>query len=98
MGDMVLSWFVDNSGLGQLLDPAAKRGEIHHAGMPGGDLAIIEQEQGGYALDPELPGNRGLGVDIDLHESAHPGRTAPDVAQFRLRVSSFERSACSEIP
>ena len=50
------------------LDKALKRGERLHADQLTNRAAITEQHQGRQATHPELPGQRLLGIRIDLDD------------------------------
>src|SRR4051812_17017604 len=50
---------------GRLLDPTAERMNIHHSGMPGRNLPVLEEEQRRDALDPEFGGELWFGIDVD---------------------------------
>jgi hypothetical protein len=36
--------------------------------MPGGDLTVLEDEEGWYALNPKFACDLGFGIDVDLDE------------------------------
>ena len=67
--------------------------------MPGGDAAVLEDEQDGDGRDAVVAGELGVGIDVDLtdlvvagealqgrlHGPARPAPGGPEVHQHRLR-------------